>query len=341
MRQPTPLLAALAFVACLAPRARADAGEDACDPPGPDEIRDEHLLAQPRLALPPVSPCVVARGRWQLRVSGLGSNSFSWSQDESGEDPAIRRYLIDGEAWTLDATLRRGVTGGLDVGARLPLRFRGGGVLDGLIDGWHGLLHLPDDHRLEFHRDAFRVEGLTQEGAPFSWDRRSGWGLGDLELAVRWRPRDGGRDRTSVAVVGRLSLPTSSPPFDGNGPGGGGQVVLGRPLPAHAWLYAGVGGTWQGRGPVAGVEYAPRRLHAFLVIEWQPWRRVGFLVETDAASRLVTNIERYPGLHWMLNVSGRLFLGNGAHVDLGFTENLMNQRSTTDFGLHLALVVRP
>jgi len=66
---------------------------------------------------------------------------------------------------------------------------------------------------------------------------------------------------------------------------------------------------------------------------------MSFLAETDAASRLVTGVDGYPGLHWMLNVTGRIHLGT-AHVDLGFTENLMDQRATTDFGLHLALVMR-
>ncbi len=336
------VLTVLALATGLTCLAQAESpADDERGPVGPEEIRDEHLLAQPRLTLPPTSPHVVGKGAWTVRVAALCSNSFSWSQDLPGEDPAVRRFLIDGEAFTLDATVRRGLARNLDLGVRLPLRARGGGMLDGLIDAWHGLLDLPDDYRPEFRRGAFRVEGMTHDGRYFSWDHRTGWGLGDLELETRWRLRDGGRRGTSIAVVGRVSLPTGSPPFNGNGTGAGGQLVLSLPLASHAWVYAGLGGTVQGRGPVAGVEYAPSRAHAFLALEWRLWRRFGVVAETDAATRLVTSIEGYPGIHWGLNITGQLELGRRTRVDLGFTENLMDQRSTTDFGLHLALVMRP
>lgn len=303
---------ALALAIGLARLASAESSPgDERAPDGPDEIRDEQLFAQPRLTLPPVSPHVNGTGRWTLRIATLCSSSFAWSQDVPGEQPAIRQWLVDGEAWTLDATLRRGLARDLDVGLRLALRRRGGGGLDGLIDAWHGLFHLPDDHRPEFERDAFRVEGVRQDGRPFSWSRHAGWGFGDLELETRWRLRDGAGSGTSLAVVGRLSLPTGSGPFRGNGLGGGGQLVMGVPFDSHAWLYVGLGGTLQGRGPVAGVEYAPGRVHAFLAIEWRPWRSLSFVAETDAASRLLRNVEGYPGVHWGLNVTGRLHLGEG------------------------------
>jgi hypothetical protein len=336
------VLTTLALAACLVCRAQADSAvDDGFFPTGPDEIRDEHLFAQPRLTLPPASPHVNPEGAWTLRVAALCSNSFSWSQDVPGEQPAIRQWLIDGEALTLDATVRRGVSRHLDVGVRVPLRSRSGGMLDGVIDAWHGFFHLPSDHRPEFRRDAFRVEGLTTDERPFSWTHSSGWGLGDVELETRARLRDGGQSGASFAVVGRASLPTGSGPFAGNGVGAGAQLVTSLPLDAHAWLYAGFGATLQGPGPVAGVEYAPRRIQGFLAVEWRPWRRFSFVAETDAASRLVTNVEGYPGIHWMLNVTGRIQLGRRSRVDLGFTENIMDQRSTTDFALHLALVVRP
>ena len=68
---------------------------------GPLDIRDEHLLAQPRLTLPAVSAHTIARGTWTLDVSLLVSNSFSWTQDIPGESPDERLFLIDGEALSL------------------------------------------------------------------------------------------------------------------------------------------------------------------------------------------------------------------------------------------------
>jgi len=310
-------------------------------PPGPPEIRDGHLLAQPRLTLPAASPWTTPSGTWSADVSGLWANSFSWVQDVPGESPADRRFLIDGEALLLDVTVRRGLGKDLDVGLRLPLLSRGGGLLDGFIDWWHRTFDLPNGNRPDFLRDAFRVEGRTTAGVPFSWNDATGVGLGNVEAEARWRVADGGPDGPSVALVGRVSLPTGTGPFAGNGFGGGGQLVLRAPLGRAFGLYGGAGFTAQDTGPVRGVLYASARAHGFFALEWRAGRRLSLVAETDAASRLVENIESYPGLHWIVNVTGRIDVGERTRLDVGFTENLQSQLTTTDFALYLGLGFRP
>ena len=332
-------LALILFLAAVPATAQTDSA--AIPSRGPAAIRDGQLLAQPRLTLPAVSPQATRGGAWELQVSGLWANSFSWTQNEAGEDPATRRFLIDGEALVLDATLRRGLARNLDVGLRVPVHGRTGGTLDGFIDWWHRLAHVPDGKRPAFLQDAFRVEGVTTEKVPFSWNDRSGFGLGNVEVDARWRVVEGADGSASVALVARASLPTGTGPFDGNGVGGGGQLVVATPLGRSFDLYGGAGVTAQGQGPVQGVLYAPVRAHGFLALEWRPWRRLSLVAETDAASRLVENVHSYPGLHWILNVTGRVDLGRGTRLDVGFTENLKSQLATTDFALYLGLGIRP
>jgi hypothetical protein len=330
----------LALVLLLA--AGAASAQTASDPVrrGPSEIRDEHVLAQTRLTLPAVSTAITPRGQWSLSLATLWSNSFSWDQDVPGETPRHRSFLLDAETLTLDATLRRGVRQNLDVGLRLPLRWRGGGILDGLIDTWHSALGLPSGNRPDFLRNAFRVEGTTTTGRSFTWTDLPGTGLGDLELQARWRFVGGGESSASLALLGRASLPTGTGPFAGNAAGAASQLALSAPLGRAFDLYTGVGASVQGRGPVREIEYEPLRAHAFLAFEWRPWRRVSLVAETNAATRLVANIERYPGTHWLLNVTGRVQLARATQLDLGFTENLKDQLSTTDFALYAALHLR-
>ena len=281
------------------------------------------------------------RGRWTLDVSVLWSNSFAWTQDEAGESPKDRRFLVDGETVTLAASVRRGLGDDADVGLHVPLRHRGGGMLDGFIDAWHRLAALPDGRRPSFRRDAFRVEGRTTAGEPFSWSDRPGTGLGNMEVDLRWRARDGGHRSASIALVGRLSLPTATPPFDGNGTGAAGQVLLGVPLGRHLDGYAGAGATVQGGGPVDGVEYETVRGVGFLALEWRPWTGTSLVAETNAATRLVRNVDRYPGLHWVVNLGARIDIGSSARLDLGLTENIQHQQSTTDLAFYVALGLRP
>jgi len=330
-------LACLLLASAVAAGARAQATDEAR---GPVEIRDEHLLAQPRLTLPALSPVTTPAGRWSFEVGALWSNSFAWEQDVPGEHPAVRNFLIDGEAHTLDLTVRRGLTADLDLALRLPLRWRGGGVMDGLIDWWHHTFSLPDGGRPYFPTNAFQLNGTRNDGGGrFSWDDETGSGLGDLELASRWRFA-GAPSGASLALVARASVPTGTGPFAGNGPAGGLQLVGRQPLGRRVDVYAGLGGTLQPRGPVRGVAYEAARLHGFLAFEWRPWDPFSLVVETNAASRLVGNILDYPGTHWLLDVSGRVQLGRRTRLDLGFTENFKDQLSTVDFAIYAGIGFR-
>jgi hypothetical protein len=309
---------------------------------GPVEIRDGQLLAQPRLTLPALSPQTVRQGTWELQASALWSNSFSWTQDGPGETPRARSFLIDGESLALDLHVRRGLGPNLDVGVRVPFQGRGGGTLDGFIDWWHRLAHTPDGDRPRFLRSAFRVEGITTDRESFSWNDLSGSGLGGVELETRYRIRRGSSRTPSAALVGRIVLPTSTGPFQGSGGfGGGGQLVGQLPLSGSFDLYAGLGFTVQDPGPVRRVEYVPLRADGFLALEWRPAQRLSLVAETNAASRLVENIDRYPGVHWIVNVTGRVDLGKRTRLDVGFTENIWSQLTTTDFALFLGLGFRP
>lgn len=308
---------------------------------GPVEVRDGQVLAHGRLTLPASSPHTTRKGAWSVGVSLLWSNSFSWTQDVPGEDPDERQFLIDGETMTLAADIRRGVGRHVDVGLRVPLQRRWGGILDGFIDAWHRLLNLEDAARPLFLKNAFRVEGQTTARQAFAWVNPEGTGLGDIEVNGRWRAVDGGDDGVSLALVGRVSLPTSTGPFDEGGLGAGGQIATAVPLGRRVDFYAGAGLTVQDPGPVRSLDYARTRGHGFMALEWRPWRRVSLVAETNAATRLVENIRSYPGVHWLLNAEARIDLGSTTRLDLGLTENLLAQQSTTDLGLYFALGWRP
>jgi len=311
---------------------------------GPVEIRDLYVMAQPRLTLPSIGPDTLGCGATTVRGCFHWSNSFGVvAEGVEGEDPPGKRFIADGETRTLDVEATHGVRRDLDVAFRVPLHWRGGGVLDSMIDEFHELtepIGVLNNDRPLFFQDKFRVNGRTTDGGTFSWDDEKGIGLGDVEASAKWRFLDGGREGWSLAAVLRLTLPTSTGPFEAGGLGVGAQVVTAKRLGRRFDVFAGVGATAQTDDEVDGVHYVPVRGHAFAALEWRPWRAWSVVVSGDAATRLVDDVVDFAGEHVYLHMDVKVDLSPRTRLELGFTENIEDQQTTADFGMHFGLTVR-
>jgi hypothetical protein len=338
-----PGVAVCLAAALLAP-APASAQEAGAPARGPFEAREEWLLAQNRLDLPSTTPDALARGETRLRVDLDWGNDFGWRQVHVGEDPGERDFLVDGEHSTLGIEVRRGVTRSLSLGARLPLRWRGAGALDGVIDWWHRLtapIGIPDNGRSQFDTDRFRVLGRDQQLRPVVWAADPGFGLGNLELDARWTLTPaGGGDAWRAALVARAGLPTATGPFDARGAALGLQAVAARGLGRSFDFYFGAGATVSNEDDRAGIAYDPARAHGFLSLEWRVGSRLSLLADLNAASRLVTNLDGYPAFQSYVRMGAKLDLSPRWRLEAGFTENIEDQQATTDFGVFSGIVRR-
>ncbi len=297
-------------------------------------MRDEWLLAQTRLTLPATTPDTLSAGHTRLRLEGDWGNDFGWRQDRLGEAPLDRRFLIDGEHRTLALTVERGLRPHLDVGVRLPLHWRGGGVLDGVIDGFHSAIEafgVRDNGRPAFERDQLRVLGQRTDGTPIEWTGTSGLGLGNLELSARFGLTGVDRPWRS-AVLTRVALPTGTGTFRSSGLDLGAQLLAAHRLGGAAHLYLGGGGSYYSDNRRQGIEYSSWRAQGFTALEWRFVDHWTVHLQTDAASRLVTGIADYPGIQWYLRMALRRSAGRSRFY-LGFTENIKHQQATVDFGL--------
>lgn len=303
---------------------------------GPIESRDEFLLAQPRLTLPALSPDVLPRGRTLTRVHGDWGNDFGLGAG-GAQAPA---FMVDGEHRSLAVEVSHGVSERITASVRLPILWRGGGSMDGLIDFWHDLTNLPDGGRPRFPRDRMQVLGRTPEGRPLLWSGRAGSGLGSLELSARAAlQRPGRAGRWTAALAGRVALPTGTAPFSGGGVQAAGQLVSACALGGAFDLYAGAGATVASRSAQDGIEYARRRPHGFLALEWRPGRAVSLLAELNGAGRLVRNLDGFPGFHMTLKMGATVDVGSWT-LEGGFSQGLKHISNTTDFGIMLGMARR-
>lgn len=305
---------------------------------GPIESRDEFLLAQSLLTLPPTSAFLPPAGRTDVRVDLDWGNDFGLEAEAGGRRENLR-FFVDGEHRTLAATVRRGLRGGWAVGARVPLHWRGGGWLDTVIDPFHELFGFPDSGRTLFPRRRLRVEGRTREGQPLGWTGRAGTGLGSVELEVSKALRDGCAGGPGVALVARALLPTSGGAFDEAGRGLGAQALLSQPLGAAFDLHAGGGATVLGPGSREGLAYERNRAEGFVALEWRPVRAWSALVQWEASSRLVTDVDRYPGLQLSLRIGSKVDAGRW-RLEGGFVEGIKDLDTTVDFGVFAGIARR-
>ncbi len=322
------------IVACaLAAGAPAMAQSPGSERRGPFPSRDEWLLAQPLLTLPATSPDPLPRGRYEARLDGDWGSDFALVETAGRPTPDLD-YLVDGEHRSGALTVRRGLGRGLSLGLRLPVLWRGGGMLDGVIDAWHRTFDLPDGGRSLFPDDRLRVEARDPQRRLLHWNGRQGTGLGNLEVEahqVLFGLEDA-RGWRGAAVL-RLSAPTATGPFAHAGSAAGLQFVIARPLGARTNVYAGLGATAFSRLDVEGIEYRRIRGQGFLSFEGRLTHGWSVIVQLDAATRLVTDIAAYPGDTVYLRVGSKFGLHGKWTLEGGITEGVKNQVAATDFGL--------
>ena len=304
---------------------------------GPLPARDEWMLAQPLLTLPAIDPDPLGPRRSEVRLD------VDWGSDfglvgPPGDPASDPDYVVDGEHRSAALTVRHGLGERLTLGLRVPVHWRGPGIMDGLIDAWHRWLGLPDSGRSLVPDGQFRVAGRDVQERPLAWGGRAGTGLGNLELDAhrlllgRADPR-GWR----LAAAARLSLPTATGTYAHAGTAGGLQLVAARGLGERADVYLGLGTTLSSRREFQGIEYERVRGQGFLAIEGRPTHGWSLVAQLDTASRLVTNVEAYPGATLYLRVGSKFGLPHGWMAEAGITEGLVNQAAMTDFGLLFAL----
>ena len=74
-----------------------------------------------------------------------------------------------------------------------------------------------------------------------------------------------------------------------------------------------------------------------MAFEWRPWRAVSLLAQLNAAGRLVSGVEDFPGYHVVLRMGARVDVARGWQLEGGFTEGLKPVDVTTDFGILLGV----
>lgn len=316
---------------------------------GPFEVRDPYILALARLSPWARSPEINEHLQLSFAVRCAWSNSFAFERG---------RYLIDGEVRQVDLVARIGLFDRLELGLVLPWQWRGGGVMDGFIEGFHDVFSIPQQRRGDVDRDRWTVNGTDPAGRSFRWDHK-GDGFGDLIAEGRVLVSRGGPVLPALAVGVRLRLPTGSKKFDfSSGVDGTLSVDLSQRLGERSpfIVYAGGAFTYHHEARINDLVMTRSRgmVYAGLEVELAAWLSiVGHVwIETPRETRLfddqpvVTNPQNprfgsenldFGNFVTYASIGFKVEPMEGLVFELSMLENIVDPETTADFTLVFGL----
>lgn len=288
-------------------------------PDGPLQLSNSFLLSQPHLTLRPQSAWLTAAGDVSFTMLGTWGNDFVLDD----------AYLVDGESRTLEFNLAWGFAPRWETGIRLPLWWRGGGVLDSLIEGWHELFSLANAQRDQMPQDTFSVERF--DGA---FNVGDGTSIGNIELALR---RALSHDAEFTTAVGlEASLPTTREGFGHRSVDV--AVRLDGGWRSEPWrVDAGIAMFWYPDQSVAGVSYRSLHSEGFVSLRYRLNDTLSLLATLVGGQQGPRHLTGYPNGFLYLDFGARYLLSSRSAMVAMLRENPWSGDGSTDVSFTLAL----
>lgn len=313
------------ILACAVP-AQALAGDFL---PGGNTAALARAFALPELG----QPRILSGARQESRVLLEVTNEFV-----ADGDCADECVLLDGETARLLLSYRRGLGGGWDFTADVPLLAQGGGFLDGWIEDWHDAFGLPDGGRPGQPRGQYRYRH-AQAGVDRMDITEPYSGFGDITAGIGYAL---GAD---AVVRSMIKLPSGDGRRLGGGTAGAALwLETALPLPAGFAGFAAAGTSASARGE-ALPDMQKRQAYFGGVGMSAPLpftTSVRLLAQLYAHSALYRDsaLPVFARAALPLTLGLQLKTGDRARLDLGFQEDLAVYASP-DFTVYLALTLAP
>ena len=253
------------------------------------------------------------------------------------------RLFVDTETLRVSVDLDWRVASRLQVGATMPFLKHGGGFLDGVVEGFHGLFNLSNGGREWAPQDDYGVFVVRNRRFWIRSVESAGFRPGDLVLRLKTPlNQDGGELILSLAGAVKLSTGDLET-LTGSG-GTDFQAALfatWRPE-RHLVFHGNLAHSRLGR-PSNGEGFPLRSVTTLLLaFEYRTTGRLAALLQTQV------NIGPFPGSRLgPLNRTAiettagvRYAMSEALSLDIGLTENLSQYQNTPDVGLHAGIVWR-
>jgi hypothetical protein len=285
---------------------------------------DSQILANRHLNVPLHTPHFLAEDQIQMGLYLDWANTFA-RRDSEG-------YFLDGEVLHFHPRVRFGIDADLEFGLELPIFYRGGGILDPLIEGFHDAFGLGDNHD-GFPPNRYRAS-LTVGGETITPD--AGFGLGDLAVWTKVRLWDPRGAWAAGAFAATLKLPTGTADFDSDGLDIALTLAFSKSFTDWFHAYVGGGFIYYTDTETQGLRYHSGNWMSFAGVEFDLWSDLSLVLQTTIQSPMMTeprafDEERFSvavGVQWAPWEDDRTF-------EFGVVENLVTYQPTADFQFHI------
>jgi hypothetical protein len=250
------------------------------------------------------------------------------------DSAATHELFIDMERLITTTTLRYGVRDGFEVGGRVTLETAGGGILDGLIVGWHDLLHVGQANRDRYPTDEYAQRLKDSSGQVRMDQPRRTLAVEDVRLFAKWRvyaSQDGSR-LLSLRAVTRI-------PTEDNGVGEErtdfALMVLGRTRWGRVHVHGMLGGSTIRSSSSLDPILRDGALWLTAAGEYPFNERLSGVLQYSIASPTTVGFEHReidsPSMNVIFGLAGRA--GRSWRWDLSFQEDVPADTPAIDFTL--------
>lgn len=315
----------------LTPRASQESGPcegNACR--GPLTLRGQSAFQFLRLSLIPVGVEPLPAGSWLLSATTTWTNRWAWKKN---------KYLVDAEVLRVGFAATYGVTDWLGLRIEVPFCVRGGGIMDGFIQGFHDAFGLGQAGRDQFPKDQFEVALWRKDGTQFRLTAEdSGIGLEDMILSSQFRVTEGSRYLPQAFLVLHLKVPTGDEgDLYGSGSVDGGVSVL---LAKRIWKFFGYVSaqyTRFGGIEIAGIPMRADQISVLTALEY-PWcDRISLVVQELVNTGAARDFYQFSEASHEISFGAKVETMAGTVFEMGLIENLFRFDNSPDFGVHFGL----
>ena len=298
---------------------------------GPLNMRGQSPFQILRLSLTPESPTTLAKGHFNLLSVATWTNR--WAQ-------ADNRYTVDMEVLRFSETIKYALTDKVVFGLEVPFCWRGGGIMDGLIEGFHSIFGLGQMGRTDFPRNRYLIETYPDEERRFN--DNPGVGIEDIVLRAEYRLTCGTDILPATSVFGYVKLPTGNEHelYGTSGVDFGGSLALSKGITRDFYLYLNGGYFYYGRDRILGIALKTFQTSALLGLEYRVDSRwsvtAQYLFNTAATSEL----KDFNAPTHELIAGFKKAISDRYIFEFGLIENIIEFRNSADFGFHGGLNIR-